>query len=368
MAQDSLLPAAIAVLGAVELYGLRSDGWGYGIALECASCLLLIGRRPYTLIGCTLAAVLILAMPLVGPQLDEPATPILILVLAAYSLARRLESLNGLFGMGAIGLMLGFDYALVDQRDHNVSDLIFVVALLMPPYVLGRLTRKLDVQSELLVHQQELLTQDAVNAERNAIARDLHDVIAHSISAMVVQTAAAEDLVRTDPGRAEAVLKEVANTGRRAISETGRLLHLIRDNDDELGLAPTPGLAGLHAMVESFRDSGLVVHLELDEPMSPLPEGLDLSAYRIVQEALTNALKYSADRTASVHLGSTPTLLSIRAENAVSHGNIGGSGLGLVGMAERVSLFGGGLSHQLTKDGRFVLHATIPVGNGGESE
>ena len=129
-----------------------------------------------------------------------------------------------------------------------------------------------------------------MRAERDRIARELHDVIAHSVSAMVVQTAAAQDLVRTDPDRAERVLADVADTGRRALAETGRLLHVIRDDADELGLAPAPGLADLPALVEAFRASGLTVDLDVREPLPALPVGVDVSAYRIVQEALTNAL------------------------------------------------------------------------------
>ena len=98
----------------------------------------------------------------------------------------------------------------------------------------------------------------------------MHDVIAHSISAMVVQTAAAQDLVRTDPERAEAVLADVADTGRQAIAETGRLLHVLRDDEDELGLEPAPGLADLPGLVAAFRASGLDVDVEVPEPMPPL--------------------------------------------------------------------------------------------------
>src|SRR5690349_23804590 len=104
-----------------------------------------------------------------------------------------------------------------------------------------------------LERQQELVRQQAVREERGRIARELHDVIAHSVSAMVVQTAAAQDLVRTDPARAEGVLRDVADIGRRALVETGRLLHVIRDDSDELGLDPAPGVADLERLVQEFR-------------------------------------------------------------------------------------------------------------------
>lgn len=365
-AKDALLPIAIAVLGAVELFSLKTAGWGYGIALEFGACLILIARRHFTFIACTLAAAFILAMPWVGPDLNEPAAPILAIAVIAYSLGRRLDIPVGLLGMSLIGLMVGLDYALIDSRDHNVSDAVFVMALLVPPYVLSRLARKLATQSEQLLDQQEWMRHEAARAERHRIARDLHDVIAHSLSAMVVQTAAAEDLVRTDPGRAEAVLKDVADAGRRAISETGRVLLVLRDKDDELGLTPAPGLAEIPVLLESFRLSGLTVVFHADEPAKPLPGGLELSVFRILEELLTNALKHAADRTITLHVGFTPSVLSIHTENRAGRNNVGGSGLGLVGMAERVSVFGGSLSRHLTDDGRFQLDVTLPLSYGGQ--
>jgi signal transduction histidine kinase len=167
--------------------------------------------------------------------------------------------------------------------------------------------------------------------------------------------------VVSDPDRAGEVLEDVAATGRRALAETGRLLHVIRDEADELGLQPTPGLGRLPELVDRFRASGLDVRLEVDGPLRALPAGLDVSAYRITQEALTNALKYAADRAVSLRLTRTPASLSIQASNTIGGGAAEGSGLGLVGMAERVALFGGRLTHGVTRDGRFELTATLPV-------
>jgi signal transduction histidine kinase len=300
-------------------------------------------------------------MPWIGPQLDDAATPILFCTVCGYSLARWVEDYKGLIGIGVILLAFFVDYRFVDTRVHGIGDVIFVVTLIMPPYVLGRLTHKLAVQKELLERNQELVKREAVRAERDRIARELHDVIAHSVSAMVVQTAAAQDLVRADPDRAEEVLASVAATGRNALSETGRLLHVIRDDADELGLAPTPGLADLPALVDRFRASGLEVSVEVDETLPPLPAGVDVSAYRIVQEALTNALKYGADRTAALRLRRTAGGLTILASNPSNGATGAGSGLGLLGIGERVTMLGGSLSHGVGPDGRFLLAAELPV-------
>ena len=359
--RDALLPTGIAVLAVAEMAALRLPGWGYGAALEVLACALLVFRRRNALLFATLAQLAVLVIPWVGPALNKPSVPLLIWAVCFYSLARWIDDLRGLAGIALAVLVVFLDYTLVDTRQHDWSDVIFVSALVIPPYALGRITRKLALQGELLEQQQELVKREAVRAERDRIAREMHDVIAHSVSAMVVQTAAAQDMVHTDPDRAHAVLAEVADTGRRAIAETGRLLHVLRDPADELGLEPAPGLARLPALVDRFRAGGLDVDLLIDGPLPPVPAGVDVSAYRIVQEALTNALRYGADRTASLRVIGTATALSIEASNP-SNGSTGsGSGLGLLGMAERVALLGGSLSHGVTGTGRFELAATLPL-------
>jgi signal transduction histidine kinase len=358
--RDVLVPAGIAVVGVVELVTLRFEGWGWGVLLELVACALLVGRRVHPLIFATAPEMVLLLMPYFGPQLDEPSTPILVLAVAIYSLGRWLHDNRGLGGIAVILLMVLIVYLGADGREHDLSDVVFVLALVTPPYVLGRLTRRLAIQKELLEERQELVRREAVRQERDRIARDMHDVIAHSISAMVVQTAAAQDLVRTDPDRAEAVLADVADTGRQAIAETGRLLHVLRDDQDELGLEPAPGLADLPGLVAAFRASGLDIDVEVAEDLPSLPAGVDVSAYRIVQEALTNALRYGSDRTARLRVVATSAEVSIEASNPSSGTGGSGAGLGLVGVSERVALLGGRLTHGV-RDGRFELHARLPL-------
>ncbi len=357
---DVLLPAGIAVLGVAEMALLRFDGWGWGVLLELVACALLVGRRLHPLVFATTPELVLLALPYFGPQLDEPAAPILVLAVGLYSLGRWLRDQRGLLGIAAILVMMLATYTFADARKHNVSDVMFVLALVAPPYILGRLTRRLALQKELLEERQELIRREAVRDERDRIARDMHDVIAHSISAMVVQTAAAQDLVHHDPDRAERVLADVADTGRRAIAETGRLLHVLRDDADELGLEPAPGLADLAGLVAAFRASGLTIDLDVPESLPRLPAGVDVSAYRIVQEALTNALRYGTDHTARLRVAATTEALSIEASNPSSGRGGSGAGLGLVGIAERVALLGGQLTHGV-RDGHFELTASLPV-------
>ena len=357
---DVWVPAAIIVVGVAELALTEPPGWGYGVALEVAAAAVLVWRRVFPLVIGPVAAAILLAMPWVGPQLDDVAAPILFLALLCYTLGRWVEDLRGLIGIGLVGLMYLVDYLTVDARIHDVTDVVFVSTLMLPPYVFGRISRKLAVRSELLLRHQEHVRAEAVRAERDRIARDLHDVIAHSVSAMVVQTAAAQDLVRTDPDRAAGLLADVADTGRQALSETGRLLHVLRDDAGELGLRPAPGLAELPVLVSEFRDRGLDVRAELPDPAPVVPAGVDVSAYRIVQELLTNALRYATDRTVTLDVAISSRALAIRAANP-SDGHTGvGSGLGLLGMAERVKVHGGSLRHSTTQ-GRFELEVSVPL-------
>jgi signal transduction histidine kinase len=367
------LPAGLLVLGSLEMAVLRFEGWGAGIACEAVASALLVLRRRHPIVAPTAALLVLDAMPWFGPQLSDPAVPVFYIAVAIYAMARWVPDLRGLIGVAVVLVSVTGVYVLVDSRAHDVSDVAFVLALVTPPYVFGRVVRKLALQGELLRENQELVRREAVRDERDRIARELHDVIAHSISAMVVQTAAAADVVRSDPDTAEALLDNVAGTGRKALSETGRLLHVLRDEQNELGLDPVPGVRQVPDLVESFRANGLEVALDIDPRMAELPvlpAGVDVSVYRIVQEALTNAMRYSADGAAALHLTYRPEALTIRARNAVravpGDGPAGeGAGLGLVGIAERVQLLGGRMTREL-RDGEFRLALSLPLSPAAE--
>jgi signal transduction histidine kinase len=359
--RDAWLPVVLAVIAVVEMATLDVSRWGLGAAIEAAACAVLVVRRLHGLLAPTASMIAVLVMPMFGIALDEPTMPIAILALSFYALARYVADLRGLVGVAVVGVTTYVDYHWFDDRHHNWSDVIFVLVIGLPPYVLGRLMRRLSEQRDALERAQEIVRAQAIRDERDRIARDLHDVIAHSVSAMVVQTAAAQDAVRTDPDRAERILADVADTGRRALAETGRLLHVIRDTADELGLEPTPGLAQVPDLVDRFRADGLRVDLELGEPLPELPAGLDVSAYRIVQEALTNALRYAADGSVRLAVRAGPGAVSIRAANAANGTASQGSGLGLLGMGERVAVLGGTLTHGVREHGSFELEAILPV-------
>jgi signal transduction histidine kinase len=358
-AYDVLVPAAVLAVATAEAAGSGLRDWGAAVAVQAVVAVLLVWRRRFPLVLCTTAGLVLGSLPWYGPQLDDLASPILFVAVIGYGLARWIADLRGLVGIAAQLVIYLVTYVVVDARSHDITDFVFVLSLFVPPYVVGRVTRRMADQSEQIALQSEQLRDQAVRDERDRIARELHDVIAHSISAMVVQTAAAQDLVRSSPDRALTMLDSVAETGRRALSETGRLLHLIRDESDELGLSPAPGVADLPALVEEFRTAGLDVDGRLRLPDEPLTGSVDVSAYRLVQEALTNALKY-ADGAASLVVEADGGSLRIRCANRVGPGTGTGSGLGLTGMAERVAMLGGSLTHGRAGD-RFEVDAVIPL-------
>lgn len=202
----------------------------------------------------------------------------------------------------------------------------------------------------------------AVAEERSRIARELHDVIAHSVSVMVVQAQASQRLLDGEQGEARQALGSIETTGRQALTEMRRLLGILRRTDAELALAPQPGLGSLDALIGQFRESGLPVDLRVEGEPRSLPPGVDLSAYRIVQEALTNALKHAGPARADVVVRYSDDGVELEiADDGPGTGKGGGSGHGLVGMRERVALYGGTLESGKQDGGGYFVRARLPL-------
>ena len=196
--------------------------------------------------------------------------------------------------------------------------------------------------------------------ERSRIARELHDVIAHSVSVMTVQAGAVRRLLKPDQEREREALLTVEETGRQALTEMRRLLGVLRQSDEKAALAPQPGLATLERLVAQVREAGLPVEMRVEGEEIALPAGIDLSAYRIVQEALTNALKHAGPARAwvVVRYGADEVEVEV-ANDGVSNG--GSGGYGLIGMRERVALYGGDLTAGPRDGGGFTISARLPV-------
>jgi signal transduction histidine kinase len=218
-------------------------------------------------------------------------------------------------------------------------------------------------RSESLVATLESERESVLRDERARIARELHDVIAHSVSVIVVQAGAAEPLVDEDPEKAREALQSIRSAASDALGEMRRLLGILREHGDEIGLAPQPSVSALEPLLEHAGAAGLVVTLTVEGERRPLAPGVDLAAYRIVQEALTNTRKHGSAGRAEVTLRYAPSSIEVEvvddgaAEGLASNG----SGHGLVGMRERVSLYGGVLDVGARPGGGFVVRAVLPA-------
>jgi signal transduction histidine kinase len=201
-----------------------------------------------------------------------------------------------------------------------------------------------------------------VAEERARIARELHDVVAHSISLMTVQAGAERLVLGADRPDTVQALKQIEVTGRQALAEMRRLLGMLRGPGEEVDLAPLPGLGQLAALAERVTRAGLPVDLAVDGDVAPVSPGVDISAYRIVQEGLTNALKHSHARRATVRVTYRGETIEVEVSDD-GHGGppaVNGVGHGLTGMRERVALYGGTLDAGPGPQGGWVLRARLP--------
>jgi signal transduction histidine kinase len=222
---------------------------------------------------------------------------------------------------------------------------------------------QLEQRAVHLEQDREVNARAAVADERARIARELHDVVAHSVSVMVIQAGAARHtLTASDVDTAES-LESIETTGRQALVELRHMLGILREADDEHALTPLPGIAQLAMLSEQMREAGLPVEVRVEGQSTTLPPGLDLAAYRIVQEALTNTLKHAGTAHACVTIRYAPHALELEVRDDGQRGapTAGGTGHGLVGMRERVALYGGVLDAGRNADGGFGVRARLPL-------
>ena len=273
---------------------------------------------------------------------------------------------------GRIGLVLVVVGAVIVVRNDPgltasslaSTPLMFAICWLIG-YVLRVRTERTEAAEQRALHAErdrELTARIAVAEERARIARELHDVVAHAVSVMVLQVGAVRHHLPPEDEEDRESLQNVEQAGRRALAEMRRLLGAMRRDDEQPELLPAPGLQHLETLFADVRAAGLDVRLDVHGEPVPLPPGLDLSAYRIVQEALTNTLKHAHARQAVVQLTYDCDEVSIVvSDDGQGASSDGGGGHGLVGIGERVRLYGGQLSAGTSATGGFVLSARLPV-------
>jgi signal transduction histidine kinase len=338
------------------------------LAVVAGGALVLRRRAPVAVLATILAAgVAIVALG------DDPSG--LSMLIALYTTAAYCElrvSLAALVLTAATAATLSA--VTVDAPGRQTSatfGAIIAAALTIGAWALGayaqtrrRYLRELQERAASAEREREQLARIAVHEERASIARELHDIVAHSVSVMLLGVRGARDVLRSAPDAAEETLARVERSGEQSLAELRRILALLREPEQTAESRPQPSLAELNELVASYRAAGLPVRLEvIGEPM-PLPSGVELSVYRIVQEALTNTLKHSDPSNVTVTLAFRDARLELEVVDDGTPTTLGTatSGQGLIGMRERVALLGGELATGRREGGGFRIAAQLPVG------
>ena len=320
-------------------------------------------RRRAPLAVLALAVGVSLVANVVAP-LEASTSPALALVVATYSVGAETRGQRTWIGAAGVGALIAAN--VVDQ--FSFGDLLFIATILGGAWIAGRALRyRRDRERTLerltvdLEREREEKARAAVAEERVRIARELHDMVAHAISVIVLQARGGRRSLATDPEETREALDTIEATGSAALAEMRRLLGMLRADDEEIALAPQPSLRYVDALVAQVRDAGLPVELSIEGEPLELPPGVDLSAYRIVQEALTNALKHAGPATARVIVRYGDHDLELEVADTGAGAEPDGVGHGLVGMRERVSLYGGKVEAGPRDGGGFAVRARLPL-------
>jgi signal transduction histidine kinase len=283
----------------------------------------------------------------------------LIVLLSIYTAAAHTSGVRTWIA-GAITFVAASVALFTDRDGVYLGGVVFFGMLFGVPWVIGRAIRHRRLR-ETQLEREKAEAEAAIEEERARIARELHDVVAHAISVIVLQARGGRKLLDAEPEEARQALDAIERTASQALGEMRRLLGLLRESDEQLALAPEPTLSRLDDLAARVRDAGLPVEVATEGIPVELPPGIDLSAYRIVQEALTNALKHAGPATArvTVRYGDGEIDLEI-ADDGSGNGNGDGGGHGLTGIRERVAVFGGDVEAGAQPDGGFAIRARLP--------
>ena len=284
--------------------------------------------------------------------------------LATYLVVAYSVAANTTEGRAAIGGGLLVGVLLLEEWQIHGEDYLFVVLIFGGAWLLGRVARQWRSRATSAELNQDERARLAVADERVRIARELHDIVAHGVSVIAIQADAARAVLPIDPDRAREPLAVISASAREVLDEMRRLLTLLRmDEDDETAIAPVPRLDQVADLVNGLKSAGLPVELTVESDGASLPATVELSAYRIVQEALTNVLRYAGNAPTIVTVRSTGAAVSVEVRNAPGMPGAAaqGAGHGLLGIRERSALVGGELEAGPTPDGGFRVWANLPA-------
>ena len=369
--QDPLLAAALATMSQVEI-------WSSGNALEdklliaplalAGTVSLLWRRREPVVVLLLITGVWYVSTLVVPTSGDDSLAGGIALVIAIYSVGAHA---HGGWAVAGVFAALGVTFAATatDPDEASLGSYAFFLFVVGGSWLAGRAIRHRR-QSERLLEERavaaererEARARAAVAEERTRIARELHDVVAHAISMIVVQARGGRRSLATEPAEARAAFDSIEEAGAQALTEMRRLLGMLRNDDEQLALAPQPALRNLDTLVAQLREAGLSVEFSIEGEPTELPTGIDLSAYRIVQEALTNALRHAGPATARVIIRYRRDGLELEIVDTGSGADDGDvAGRGLLGMRERAALYGGEVEAGQRRGGGFAVRARLPL-------
>src|SRR4051794_13458417 len=379
-AGDVLLPTVLVAMATYEIWGatLAAPGFAGPRVVQTLGALLMIvplgwrRRYPIAVLMCALVGAAV-EWPWLRTSGQLSFEAFVVVLVVWYSVGAHAELRRGLRAVGVVLVVLvAADVADTVAGYHEPFENAALYPLLFVAWALGNAFRKhgtrereLEARAVALEREREEKVRVAAAEERVRIARELHDVVAHSVSLMVVQVGGARGILESEPDTARDTLQAAEQTGRQALAEMRRMLGILRGPDDARGLAPQPSLDDVDTLIDQAREAGLSVEIHTEGRAHSLSPGIDLAAYRIVQEALTNAVKHAGPARAQVVLRYAPDQLEIEVCDdgrgpPSSPEDQADPRHGLVGMRERVAIYGGALSAGRRNRGGFSLPPRPP--------
>ena len=368
----TLTIAAVATIpsGGAEAGLKEPDGLSTALVVVQTAVIAFLRRWPIAVITILVGA--LISEAALGYELGDAA--FLASLVVVFGVGSLTSGARAAYGAATTVVVLVTLFMLEGGGITSLGDLLINVAIFLVAFAGGmvvrsRVARVAQVESfaaELSL-ERDRAAAAAVADERARIARELHDAVGHTLNLIVVQAGAAKRVRESNPAVAFEALNSIENTGRQALADMDRMLGILRDHPDasgEGGLGPRPGLARLEPMLDEARAAGLSVDLTVTGEARKLPVSIDLTAYRIVQESITNAIKHAPGATATVRIDYAPGSLGLDIQNGPPRSRPAGavSGRrGLPGMQERVALFGGSLKHGPTPDGGFRVQVSLPI-------
>ena len=345
----------------------RTTRW-FEIPAMAVLVLPVFARRRFPFAGPAVFWLLAAGISIVDGRLIPFAESLFVLGMADAFLLGKLRDVREA-GIGLVVVVGGTVTIVYNIPNHSASQFVFIPLVFAVSWLAGFAIRERAEQVEAAEgravqaeREREAGARIAVAEERARIARELHDIVAHAVSVMVLQVGAVRHNLPEGLAEDRDALSSVEQAGRTALAEMRRLLAAMRTEGEEAELAPQPGLDRLDSLVAEIGRAGLPVHLHVDGDPFPLPRAVDLSAYRIVQEGLTNALKHAHASQADVTVHYLPDELGLQVrDNGQGGSTSDGLGHGLVGIRERVKIYGGEMSAGNSTGGGFLLSTRLPV-------